>query len=276
MAKTSQVAAHYGDGALLDRIKDGLARQGIHPPLDLDVLGAFDEFHIGGREATEAFADSLRISAASRVLDLGCGLGGPARYFARATGARVTGIDLTADFIEAGRELTGMALMLDLVDLVQGDILELPFPEARFDVAYMIHVGMNVADKAALFSQVARVLKPGGQFGLYDVMALSEDPVRFPVPWASRADHSALAAPQAYRDALRASGFDIESETDRSAFAEEFFARMAARQAAPDGPPPLGLHLVMGADTKAKIANTVAAISAGGIAPIEIIARRSP
>lgn len=272
MPDTSQVAAHYSSGGLLERIKDGLARSGVHPPLNLDTLALFDEFHIGGRQATKAFVKNLRINASSRVLDLGCGLGGPARYIAGATGARVAGVDLSAEFIETGRELTGMALMVDLVDLRQGDIMDLPFQEARFDVAYMIHVGMNIGDKEALFAEVARVLKPGGQFGVYDVMAMHENPVVFPVPWASKPEHSALVSRQTYREALDSAGFKIVSETDRSEAAQAFFVRLAAAQAAAGGAPPLGQHLVMGEDFPAKRANLVAALDAGHIAPIEIIA----
>ncbi len=207
------------------------------------------------------------------MLDLGCGLGGPARYIAKATGARVTGIDLTADFIEVGRELTGMALMVDLVDLIYGDIARLPYVEAQFDAAVMMHVGMNIADKGAVFDEVARVLRPGAKFGIYDVMSVAEEAPRFPLPWARSAEYSHLASPQSYRDTLVASGFEIISEIDRSVFAKAFFEHMAAREKAAGGPPPLGLHLVMGADTEVKIANLVTALTAGQVAPVEIIAR---
>lgn len=273
MPEISEVAAHYSSGSLLERIEAGLAAYGAKPPLDLDTLALFDEFHIGGRQATTGFLKRLRVHAGSRILDMGCGLGGPARFIAKSTGARVTGIDLTEEFVQAGRSLTGMALMFDVVDIVQGSILEMPFPDDRFDVAYMIHVGMNIADKVALAAEAARVLKPGGVFGIYDVMAVGDADIAFPVPWASTAAQSALSTPQVYRDALAAAGFAIESEIDQTGFAQDFFARLAAHQSAQDGPPPLGLHLVMGPDAAVKVRNMVENIAAGRIAPIEMIAR---
>ncbi|MBK0329180.1 class I SAM-dependent methyltransferase [Rhodobacteraceae bacterium F11138] len=273
MSDTSQLTAHYdGNADLTARIKAALDRGGFRPPLKLNVLAQFDELHMGGRQATERFAANLRINAGSRVLDLGCGLGGPARFIASTTGARVTGVDLTSGYIRAGRELTGMALMLDLVELREGDIRDLPFDAQSFDVVYMIHVGMNIADKATVFEQAARVLKPGGLFGIYDVMALQDNPVQFPVPWASGQDHSALSGPEIYRDGLENAGFRILSQTDRSAFALDTFARMASRQAAAGAPPALGMHLVMGPDAASRIDNMVASLTAGRIAPVEIIA----
>lgn len=273
MTEVSEVAEHYSSRALLDRIETALTEAGAKRPLDLDTLALFDEFHIGGRQATDHLLKRLDISAGNRVLDLGCGLGGPARYVSKVSSARVTGLDLTHDFVNAGNALTGQALMVDLVDLRQGSILDMPFDDEQFDVAYMIHVGMNIADKAALATEVARVLKPGGVFGIYDVMAADEPELTYPVPWASGPDHNALSVPQVYRDALSGAGFRIQSETDRTEFAKAFFARLADRQSKADGPPVLGLHLVMGPDAPTKIRNMVAAIHGHQIAPIEMIAR---
>ena len=131
---------------------------------------------------------------------------------------------------------------------------------------------MNIADKAALFAEVARVLAPGARFGVYDVMQAGEEPIAFPVPWATQPSESHLAPPADYARALSEAGFEIVAERDRSEMAFEFFARLRAR--AQDGPPPLGLHLVMGADAPTKIANMVANLEARRIAPVEIIARR--
>lgn len=273
MTEDSDVAAHYARGTLLQNITDGLVSMGVTPPFEPDILAPVDEFHIGGRQATIPFAESLGLSGDQRVLDLGCGLGGPARFVAHATGAKVVGIDLTPDFIETGRALTGMTGLDGKVDLVQGSILDLPFGNDGFDAAYMIHVGMNIADKHRLAAEAARVLKPGAGFGIYDVMHTSAKDITYPVPWAGSARESALATPQRYRDALSAAGFEILSETDRTDFATDFFARLAQAQKSAGGPPPIGLHLVMGDDTPAKIRNMVDNITAGHIAPIEMIAR---
>lgn len=266
MSDPSGIAEHYRGDGLMARIEAALAAHGATPPLDIDTLALFDEFHIGGRAATQALLPGLAVTATSRVLDLGCGLGGPARFIARTTGARVTGIDLTPDFVAAAQALIGLALLLDRVQVLQGDVLHLPFADDSFDATYMIHVGMNIADKPALMRSVARVLKPGGRFVLYDVMARSHSAAPgYPVPWASSAAQSALAEPRAYRAALTAAGFAILSETDRSDLLRPPPAGASAQ--------PLGLHLVMGPESGTKIANMAAAVRAGTIAPIEIVSR---
>jgi ubiquinone/menaquinone biosynthesis C-methylase UbiE len=233
-----------------------------------------DEFHIGGRRATEPFVESLKLSKGSRVLDLGCGLGGPARFVAATTGAHVTGIDLTPEFVEAGRALTEWSGLADQIELVEGSVLELPFEDASMDAAYMIHVGMNIADKAGIAREAARVLKPGGIFAIYDVMQVGTGQMEYPAPWASSEGQSALAPPETYEAALKSVGFEVGERIDRTAFAKQFFADLAAAQANAEGPPPLGLHLIMGDDTALKVRHMVQNIKAGLIAPIEIHARR--
>ncbi|MFT7594557.1 MAG: ubiquinone/menaquinone biosynthesis C-methylase UbiE [Paracoccaceae bacterium] len=270
-----ELAAYYSSGSLLQRITAGLATLGQTPPLSLETLAPLDEFHIGGRQATVPFLQKLGVGPGDKVLDLGCGLGGPARFAAHSTGAQVTGIDLTEEFVTTGQALTDMAGLTGQVGLVQGSILDLPFPPGGFDAAYMIHVGMNIADKAGIATQVARALKPGGVFGIYDVMRVSEGDLRFPVPWASGPSHSALATPATYRAALEQAGFVLESQTDLTGFAREFFARMAAAPRREGGPPPLGLHLVMDVDGVAKMGNLARNIADGTVAPIEMIARRA-
>jgi hypothetical protein len=139
----------------------------------------------------------------------------------------------------------------------------------------MLHVGMNIPDKSGLAAQVARVLKPGRLFGIYDVMRTGPAELTYPVPWASTPDLSALAVPETYKAALQAHGFEIVAERSRREFALEFFRSLRARMAQADGPPPLGLHLVMGPDSATKVGNMLENIEVGTIAPVEIIARRA-
>lgn len=268
MTDRSEIAAHYANGALLEKIEAGLAELGAQPPLDPDALAPVDEFHIGGRQATEPFIERLGLGAGQRVLDMGCGLGGPARFVARSTGAHVVGIDLTPEFVETARVLTAKSGLEDKVEIVEGSVLDLPFETSDFDAAYLIHVGMNIVDKTRLAAEAARVLKPGACLGIYDVMRTGAEDITYPVPWAGTRRENALASPTRYRDALQAAGFELVSESDRTGFAQEFFAQLAASQAGADGPPPLGLHLVMGADTADKVKNMVENIAAGRIAPI--------
>jgi SAM-dependent methyltransferase len=273
MTDATGVVAHYTSGTLLERIEAGLKALGVTPPVPLEVLAMVDEFHVGGRAATVPFLDRLGLAPGMAVLDMGCGIGGPARFAAQNRGVHVTGIDLTAEFVGTARALSEMTGLSGQVELVQGSITDMPFAAGQFDAAWMIHVGMNIADKHAIATEAARVLKPGACFGIYDVMRAGAGEIAYPVPWAAAPGTSALATPAQYRAALVAAGFEIVAETDRTGFAEAFFDRLAGAQSGADGPPPLGLHLAMGESTPVKIANMVANIRARYIAPVEIIAR---
>jgi hypothetical protein len=138
----------------------------------------------------------------------------------------------------------------------------------------MLHVGMNIADKAALCAEVARVLRPAAVFGVYDVMAMSGEELVYPVPWARAPELSALGSLEDYRSALRRAGFDIVVERNRRDFAREFFQAMRARMAEAGGPPPLGIHLLMGGEAPVRIANMITNIEAGRCAPVEMLARK--
>lgn len=271
----TRVSQHYTHGSLVDAIEAGLRQLGKGPgTVEIADLAPVDEFHIGGRQASEAFLDQFGLQPDHRVLDVGCGLGGPARFTAQRYGVRVDGIDLTPEYVETGTVLNRWVGLDDRIVLSQGNALQLPYADDSFDAAYLMHVGMNIADKAALFAAVYRTLRPGGVFGVYDVMQASTGAIEFPVPWASEPATSHLAAPESYRDALRSVGFAIEAERDRREFALAFFERLKAASAAADGPPPLGLHILMGETARQKIANMVGNIAAGGIAPVEMIARK--
>lgn len=276
MGAPSAVVDHYSTGALLAAIRAGIASMGLTPQtVSVDDLGPVDEFHVGGRSATAELCEHLEVTPEARLLDIGCGIGGTARYIASTIGCDVTGIDLTAEYIEVARVLTGWTSLDDRVRFEVASALDMPFDDATFDGATQLHVGMNIADKASLFGEVHRVLRPGSRFALYDVMRLTGDDITYPVPWASDASHSFVADLATYLDDLVAAGFDVLSRRNRATFASEFFAAMRARSVGAGGPPPLGLHVIMGPDAPTKIANMVTAIEAGTLAPIEVICQRS-
>ncbi len=186
MAKGDAVVDHYSHGRLLDAILSGVGALGKTPDtVSVDDLAPVDEFHIGGRQASEDFIGQLGLSSDDLVLDVGCGIGGTARYVASTRGCRVSGLDLTPEYIETGQALCAWVGLADRVDLSRGSALAMPFESAHFDAAIMLHVGMNIADKAGLFTEVNRVLRPGGTFGVYDIMRTSDDPLVYPVPWAT-------------------------------------------------------------------------------------------
>jgi SAM-dependent methyltransferase len=271
----TDVSRHYTHGGLEAAIRDGLAALGKDPaglrPADLAPV---DEFHIGGREATERLAQSLGLKPGMRLLDIGSGIGGAARYFAADHGAEVVGIDLTDEYVQVASTLAAWVGLSKQVTFRQASALALPFEAASFEAATMLHVGMNIADKAALFAEAARVLAPGGQIGVYDVMRVGDGPLVYPVPWAADEAASFLAPPEAYRDALAAAGLEVFAQESRRDFAVAFFERMRARLGGKDGPPPLGLHILMGADASAKVGNMIRNVEAGLMAPVQIVARK--
>jgi ubiquinone/menaquinone biosynthesis C-methylase UbiE len=275
MPELNDVSKHYAHGDLTEAIRSGLTLQGKSiDTVTIDDLAPVDEFHIGGRRASEDFLDQLGFGAQTNVLDIGCGLGGPARFVANRYGSRVTGIDLTNEYVETGNTLCKWVGLDQRITLHQGSALAVPFTKGSFDGAYMLHVGMNIEDKEKLAGEVARVLRPGSVFGIYDVMRTGSGDLAFPVPWATTAGLSAVADSNRYKSALQKAGFNILAERNRRDFALAFFADLRAKTAAAGGPPPLGVHVLMGKNTPEKVQNMIDNISKGRIAPVELIARK--
>lgn len=266
------IVDHYARDDLEAAILDGLKVQGKAEPT-LDDLAAVDEFHMGGRAATKELAAGLELEPETRVLDIGSGIGGTARYVAATYGCLVTGVDLTPSNVAAAAGLTRLVGLGDRIAFKVGSALDLPFEAGSFDVATLLHVGMNIADKPRLAQEVRRVLEPGGVFVVYDVMRTGDDEIAFPQPWATSAAASFLARPEDYRAALTGAGFKVLGERRRTELALQTFTAMRQR-IAQRGPPPLGLHLLMGPTAPAKLANIVAGLERGTIAPVEMLARR--
>ena len=265
MTSSDAVAQHYSGRGLVDRIMAALAKAGHESQvLTPDILAPHDEFHVGGIEATHRFSVRLEITPDSRLLDVGCGAGGPARTVAATIGCHVTGIDLTADFITAGTELTDRCHLAGRVSLHHGSALDMPFDDAAFDRAMMLHVGMNIADKAGLMAEVARVLAPGGLFGVYDMMRVSDGEIGFPMPWAPHEGVSAVKRPEDYINAAEAAGLTLVAQHDETAAAEGFFQHILATK------PPLEPG-----QTPDPFSNLAAHIRQGILAPTELIFRKT-
>jgi ubiquinone/menaquinone biosynthesis C-methylase UbiE len=272
----SPVADHYARSNLIAAIQDGLAQMGkTTGTVTVDDLVAVDEFHIGGRKATEELIQQLGLSSIDRVLDIGCGLGGPARFVADRYKCHVTGIDLTRDYVEAGNAVCEWVGLSDRVSLGQASALSIPYPDAAFSAAYLLHVGMNIEDKVKLFAEAARVLRPGSRFGVYDVMRTGDGALAYPLPWATTSECNAVAEPEQYRCALTSAGFEILSERNRREFALTYFNQIRSKMSAAHGPGPLGLQTLMGERRQAQVKNMIENISAGRIAPVELIVRKA-
>ncbi len=269
----NEVASHYTQTGLSLAIQTALKSVvGDERSASIDDLAPVDEFHIGGRGASQHLFDQLDLSPADRVLDVGAGIGGTARFVAHTYGSKVTGIDLTPEFCSVAGELTGLVGLSELVSVEQGSALDMPYDDNSFDAAYMMHVGMNISDKPALFLEIRRVLRPGGVFAIYDVIKGPGDgTMQYPVPWATTADTSFLASPDEMETYLKLAGFRVESMSDRTEFAVKFFESVMTPAGTP--PPPIGLQLILGESARDKIKNMISNVSNGLCGPWEFISR---
>jgi MPBQ/MSBQ methyltransferase len=210
------VRGHYGTAGLAESVLTALSGAGVDvaalTPAD---LFAVDQLHAGGAPATRHVLDRLGVGPGLKLLDVGSGLGGPARM-AGTLGADVTGVDLTPEFVEAANDLTVRTGLADRVRFVTTPGESLPFEDGSFDAAVMVHVGMNVPAKQAVFEQVHRVLAPGARFALYDQMSTGRGDLTFPLPWAEDPRGSFLETADDYRRQLESAGFHVDEIEDRT------------------------------------------------------------
>ncbi|MCW2243015.1 class I SAM-dependent methyltransferase [Azospirillum canadense] len=274
MSIEQQVAEHYGRRDLASDILGALERAGKDiDRLRPDDLAPIDEFHIRGREATDELGRALGLEAALTVLDVGSGLGGPSRRLADVHGCRIVGIDLTDEYCRTATVLADRVGLGGVVEYRQGSALDMPFAAASFDRVYTQHVAMNIADKPRLYAEIARVLKPGGLFGLYDLLQGPGGTVHFPVPWARDPATSFLATPDELRGLLADSGLEVVGWRDTSADGRAWFQSLRDRLAS-EGPPPIGFHLLLGPDFRDMARNQVRNLEEQRILPTEVVCRR--
>jgi ubiquinone/menaquinone biosynthesis C-methylase UbiE len=265
-----EVANYYTHGSLEEKIFGILRSAGKNlEQLRTEDTAPIDEFHLGGREATEALTEFMQLRPGMHLLDVGCGIGGPARYFAER-GFQVTGIDLTEEFVLVAESLTRLLKLDQQPRFLQASALKLPFEARTFDGAYTIHVAMNISDKAGVFREVARVLKPGARFSIYDLMRTGEGPLTFPVPWAQTPETSFVATLDDYLQGLEQAGFRVEHQRNRRQFALDFMQRAMAQSTS--GPPTLGVQVLMGEQAPVMLKNVNMAIASGMLAPVELVA----
>lgn len=246
---------HYGPSDISARIMAGLREAGkdLHR-LTREDLAPFDEFHGGGRASTRELAGLASLRPGMSVLDVGSGVGGPARTLAAEFGCRVTGIDLTEEFCRAAAWLTEKVGLSELARFCCGNALALPFAENAFDVVWSQNALMNIEDRVALVRQVHRVLRPGGMFAFEAVFAGTVPDLQFPVFWASSPALSFLVTPGEARALLTAASLQerIWEDTTQRSIANQ---RQRQEAIARDGLPKVGLNLIVPADVAAKIEN---------------------
>ncbi len=263
---------HYSQTRLIDTILKALRDAGLDPDnLTRDDLSLLDEFHIRGQAATRDLAPLAQLSAAHQVLDLGCGVGGPARLLAAQYGCQVVGLDLVEAYCEAATELTRRVGQAGEVQFRQGDMRAMPFASASFDRVWSQHTQMNIPDKAAMAREVRRVLRPGGKAVFYEVCAGNGDPVHLPVPWASVPQHNHLCTVAEFREHLIQAGLQEELWEDVTAVAIDWLdgltRSMNEMPAAARPRPTLGL--LMGAEAGTKSRNMARNIREGRVVVVQ-------
>lgn len=262
------VDRHYRQDGLVGRLIQALQAAGHDiGALDATALAGAEEFHLGGRPATEAVIADLELGPDAHVLDVGCGIGGPARTIARSAGCHVTGIDITRSFIASATALSRLVGLSHRTSFVVGNALELPFEEQTFDATTLIHAGMNIEDKTTLLAEMARVVRPGGAVVVYDIMRIADGELVFPLPWASEPTTSFVASPQTYEAVMREVGLSVERTTDRTAMCLELVSKARAN------PPKINLSDLMGPRWPTLFSHLLDALEAGIVAPIEMVAR---
>jgi SAM-dependent methyltransferase len=277
----NRVQDHYagsGSGsALAARIIAALrAHAGADVAITPETLAPVDHFHGRGVLATQELVALLEPRAGEAILDIGSGIGGPARWIAAKYNCSVTGVDLTTAFCDAAQELNAASGMSDRVRILEGSALALPLPDASFDRAYSHNVVMNIADKAGVYREAFRVLKPGGRLVLSHVNAgpngPPEFPVQFPVPWAAVAENSFLATDEETRRDLVAAGFEIVTFRDTTPAAAQVQAILRVLET--DGLPLLGVHVFVGEHFLERQINSMHAVKDGRIRSVEIVASK--
>ena len=255
---SAAINAQYGPMSVGESILSAVETSGV----DLQALSRTDldgcsEFHIGGQAATVALAELAGIERGMEVIDIGSGLGGPARTLAAEFGARVTALELSTAYHDAAQlhtELVG----INNIDFINGSALDIPASNNSFDAVWMQHCQMNIRDKAKMFSEIRRVLRPGGLFAWHGVLrGANQDPVLYPVPWADTSDISFMTSADEYKGLAASAGLMVHADswTDMNGASVEFFKRTREKIDRTPTEKRLGINLLLGQSTQMKLTN---------------------
>ena len=266
------IHSYYSPSDLYNKILEGLGKLGLDPSkVTLDDLQPVDEFHIRGDAATKELIALAEFTPDMHILDVGCGIGGSTRRLSHETGCRVTGIDLSDEYIDTAKRLTELLGMQDRVDFVATSALDLPFEDDSFDGIWSLQMNMNVEDKLAWLQETWRVLKPGKRAVLYEVCGGREGPLHFPVPWAQQSAMSFLVPPESFRQLVKGAGFEIAVWNDKTDLAQQAFSKAKKPEGKPNLPI-LGVYMLVGEDIGTKAYNLHRNLDEGRVSLIETVA----
>ena len=274
MATEEQVTRHYASAGIAARVLAAMREaHGTDAAVTVDALAPLDQFHGRGPLATRELVELLQPQAGERLLDIGSGIGGPARWIAAKFDCHVTGVDLTPEFCEAAEELNAATGLADRVRIITGSALALPVPDGAFDAAYSQNVIMNIADKKLFYREAFRALRPGGRLALSNVCAGPAGEPYFPVPWATTAETSFLATPAEMQADLAAAGFEIVDFRDTTAMVAE--AQRRNRERLEQGTlPRVAADIIHGPRAREMQRNTMRSVEEGRTAIVEALVRR--
>jgi SAM-dependent methyltransferase len=274
MTDAKAIADHWGRGDVYGLIMSAFNKMSKSlEGLTVEDLAPVDHFHARGFPATVELADRLPIKSDQHILDIGCGLGGPARYIAKRFHCTLSGIDITEPFVEAANKLTTLVRMEGQVKIRHGDGQRLPYPDSHFDGAYTQHVTMNVADRRKFFAEAYRVLKPGAFFALTEHGLGAKGNPHYPVPWSADGSVAYLVTPSETRAFLEETGFeDIVVEDTGAKYVAGY--KVMIEKAERGALPPLGIHILMGETALQKMRNAARNIEEGRTHPIQLICRK--
>lgn len=259
------VRGHYRRGGLDEIVLAALEGAGIDiDRLQPEDLADLDQLHVGFARGSEYLLDHLELRQGMALVDVGSGIGGPARMAAARHGCRVTGIDLSPEFVALARTLTERMGLAPQMTFDEGSATEMPYGDGSFARAMLNHVGMNISDKAAVFAEVRRVIEPGGLFAVYEQMRLGAGDLTYPLPWANDETSSFVETRQRYVDLLVDGGFRVEHDEDRTA---------ANAAAGPLAPGTLTPAVLFGPEFGERVSNNVTAAMSGTLGAVLMVAR---
>lgn len=267
------INTHYGRDNLTDRIINALKAKGKDlDRLTREDLSTFDEFHIGGVAETRNLYNRIpHTRPGLHLLDIGSGLGGPARTLASEFGCQVTGLDLTREYVDAATRLTELVDLSSQITFEHGSALDMPFEADTFDIAWTQFVGMNIEDKARLYQQCHRVLKPGGYLAFHEITGGNTDDLILPVFWADEPGLSFLRSQADMQQLLSEAGFTQVAWIDLTDHSIAWFENMLVNRANQTGEPPLGFGLFVGDSAPQKAANIIQNIREGRITVVQAV-----